>query len=262
MDGRAHRTRLRRLGSLLLFAAAIAIAGCSDEDESSGGDSPDPLTAQPASGGGPQGISYGEYESGVEGIVQLLDEYWTETLPAEFDTEYSPPSDVVPYYPGEGPLPSCAGEQAPSGNAYYCGANDTIAWDEPGLMLPFYAQVGDAAVGFVIAHEWGHLIQNRLDAGFPLTIEQELNADCLAGSFAGALQDEGLLEGGESLTAGTDLYEAAVGIYDFGDHPSVDWQDPDAHGQPGERLEAFEIGYAGGVQACAEELAPGFTEDL
>ena len=255
---------MRRARGAALVATGLACAAlvaCGDDGESPGGDPPDALTAQPAAGDGPKGISYGEYETGVEDIVSLLEEYWAETLPAEFDVEYTPPSDVIPYDPREG-APTCGGEPLGPENAFYCGGNDIIAWDEPGLMIPFYADVGDAAVGFVIGHEWGHLIQNRLEAEFPLTVEGELNADCLSGSFAGALQDEGLLEGGESLKPGTDLYEAAVGIYDFGDDPSVQWQDPSAHGQPKQRLRAFEIGYDGGPQACAAELAPGFTKNL
>lgn len=254
-----HRGRASARVALAALALALALPIWSGCGEGPGGDSPGAFSAEPVEGGF-RGISYDEYESGVADIVTLLDEYWAETLPAELDAEYSPPSDVIPYRPGDGPLPSCAGEKAPSGNAYYCGADDTIAWDETGLMIPFYAEVGDAAVGFVIAHEFGHLVQARLGAGFPLTIEQELNADCLAGSFAGALSEQGLLEGGEGLEPGTDLREAAEGIYDFGDAPGVPWQDPDAHGQPKQRLRAFAIGYDGGVRACARKLAPGFSE--
>lgn len=261
MIQRGFKGDLRARGlfaTLCLSAALILAAGCGDDDD--GGDSPQPLTAEPASGDA-QGISADAYDEGVEEITELLDEYWAETLPEEFDVAYSPPSDVVPYDTGDS-SPRCGGEPPFPENAFYCSGNDIIAWDESGLMFPFYEEVGDAAVGFVIAHEWGHLIQNRLEAEFPITIEAELNADCLAGTFAGALQDEGLLEGGESLEPGTDLYEAAVGIYDFGDSPDVHWQDPDAHGQPVERLEAFETGYEGGAGACAEELGPGFTEGL
>jgi predicted metalloprotease len=241
----------------LLATLSVAVTACGDDD-SGGDDSPQPLTAQ---AGSADAGSMGEYDEAVEQIAALLDEYWAETLPEEFDVEYAPADEVIPYDPDEG-SPKCGGEPLGPGNAFYCSPNNTIAWDEPGLMVPFYEQVGDAAIGFVMAHEWGHLVQSHFEGEFPLTVEEELNADCLAGTFAGALQDDGLLEGGETLEPGTDLYEAAVGIYDFGDSPDVDWQDPQAHGQPEERLEAFEIGYEGGVQACAEQLGPGFTEDL
>jgi predicted metalloprotease len=247
----------------LLMLAALVPVGCGSGDDDSGtagGDSQQALTAQPVAGD-EQGISADAYDEAINEIVGLLDEYWAEALPEEFDVAYSGPSDVVPYDSGDG-SPKCGGDPPPPGNAFYCSANDIVAWDESGLMIPFYQEVGDAAVGFVIAHEWGHLIQNRLGAKFPLTIEAELNADCLSGTFAGALSDEGLLEGGESLEPGTDLYEAANGIYEFGDSPDVAWQDPDAHGQPEERLQAFETGYEGGAQACADELGPGFSKDL
>jgi predicted metalloprotease len=252
MDARRSRGPLLAL----LFAACLALGAC-DDDDSGSDDSPQPLTAQP---GTADAGSMDEYDAAVDEIVQLLDDYWAETLPEEFDVGYSPPSDVIPYDTGDA-SPKCGGDPPYPENAFYCPGSHIIAWDESGLMIPFYEQVGDAAIGFVIAHEWGHLVQSHFEGEFPLTIEEELNADCLAGTFAGALQEQGLLEGGESLEPGTDLYEAAVGIYDFGDAPDVHWQDPEAHGQPKERLEAFEIGYDGGVQACAGRLGPGFSEE-
>ena len=126
-------------------------------------------------------------------------------------------------------------------------------------MIPFYSEVGDAAIGFVLAHEWGHLVQENLGVDFPLTIESELNADCLAGDFAAALYDEGLLEGGTGLKPGTDLAEAAEGIFRVGDDPATAWQDPDAHGTGDERLQAFATGFDGRAEACADELGPGFS---
>src|SRR5262245_29240988 len=188
---------LRGAAFALTGLACLALAACGGDSAAESGpgresdsDSRQVLTAEPVSGG-TQGISYDEYESGVEEIVVLLNEYWSEALPKNFDTAYSPPSDVIPYDPAEG-SPKCGGEPLGPENAFYCDGSDIIAWDEPGLMIPYYAEVGDAAVGFVIGHEWGHLIQNRLEADFPLTVESELNADCLSGSFAGALSDEGL----------------------------------------------------------------------
>src|SRR5262245_6404222 len=128
------------LGAAILAATALLAGGCGGDDDSdsgSGSESQQALTAQPATGDGPQGISYDEYQSGVEEIVELLDEYWDETLPEEFDVDYAGPSDIVPYDSSGNDLPKCGGEPAPPGNAYYCGANDTVAWDETGLMIPF-----------------------------------------------------------------------------------------------------------------------------
>jgi predicted metalloprotease len=238
-------------GALLsvLAVACLALAGCGGDDDGASS-APEALTAEPVAGG---------YDESVDEIISLLDDYWAETLPDTFDTEYSSPSDAFAYNSDEG-VPKCAGESRGAANASYCPADNTIAWDESGLMVPFYEEVGDAAVGFVLAHEWGHLIQNELGAKFSVTIESELNADCLAGDFAAALYDEGLIEGGTSLEPGTDLAEAADGIFLVGDDPGVPWQDPQAHGTGDERIEAFTTGFDGRAQACADELGPGFTE--
>lgn len=260
----------------MLGTALLSSAGCGDDGSDTEAATPgdtrqlevpveepakQALTAEPVKGGH-QGISYEAYDESITEILYLLDQYWAEALPEGFDTEYVPPNDIIAYYPDEG-APKCGGERLGAENAFYCPANNTIAWDEPGLTIPFYQEVGDAAVGFVIAHEWGHLIQSQLvEKEFPLTIEEELNADCLAGTFAGALFDEGLLEGGPNLEPGTDLAEAAEGIFLFGDAPDIPWHDPQAHGTGEQRQTAFEVGFDGGPQACVDELGPGFTEEL
>ena len=254
----------------------LAAWGCGDGGESTDEASPgethqleipeetgsgEALTAQPVEGDF-QGVSFDDYAESVDEILALLDEYWAETLPETLGVEYTPPDEIVAYYPEES-SPKCGGEPLGPENAFYCSGSNTIAWDEPGLMIPFYEEVGDAAVGIVLGHEWGHLIQNEV-AGpeFQHTIEGELNADCLSGTFARALYDEGLLEGGTDLEPGTDLAEAAEGIFLLGDAPGTPWQDPTAHGNGKQRLRALEIGFDGGVQACADELGPGFTDEV
>jgi predicted metalloprotease len=274
--------------SRLLVAAVLVasvVAGCGGNDDASSSVGTDPtaaaapsdgtrelnipaeapgeapkLTTQAVSGEF-QGIDFAAYDAAIDDLLFALDEYWATTLPDTFGTKYSSPADAFAYYPDENPV-GCGGQPAVPGNAEYCPADQIISWDEPGLMVPFYSQVGDMAVGFVLAHEWGHLIQQELGLDFPLTIEAELNADCLAGDFAGALADEGLLEGGESLKPGTDLGEAADAIFTVGDDPSVPWYDPQAHGTSEERLDAFSTGYDQGAQACVDQLGPGFSKTL
>jgi hypothetical protein len=62
-----------------------------------------------------------------------------------------------------------------------------VQWDAEGLMAPLYEQFGDFTVALVLAHEWGHAIQERFgfdDSANP-TIVSELQADCLAGAWTG-----------------------------------------------------------------------------
>jgi predicted metalloprotease len=51
-------------------------------------------------------------------------------------------------------------------------------------LRPLYEAFGPAAVGYAIAHEYGHYIQSKLQlGGTPVVLE--LQADCLAGAILG-----------------------------------------------------------------------------
>jgi Putative neutral zinc metallopeptidase len=214
------------------------------------------LQAAPQSGAD-AGINFAGYDDELAGMVDLLNRYWKETEPKD----YSPPSDVIAYNPSQPNAPRCGNEPPARENAVYCGPGDFIAWDEPGLFIPFYRDKGDMAVGFILAHEWGHLVQERLGLStqFKNTIEAELNADCLAGSWAGWLADQGQLDPNDAPGKGGDIDSALDAIFSVGDPPSVPWQDPDAHGTGEERATAYRDGYEGGVDACAKDYGPGFT---
>ena len=71
-------------------------------------------------------------------------------------------------------------------------SEDYVAWDS-GLLVDGADQIGDTWVYLVIAHEWGHAIQARLDTGL-VAVADELQADCLgAAALFGAVAD-GTLE--------------------------------------------------------------------
>jgi hypothetical protein len=214
------------------------------------------LQAAPQTGAD-AGIDFAAYDGELAGMVDLLNRYWSETEPKD----YSPPSDVVAYDPSQPGAPKCGNEPAARQNAVYCGAGDFIAWDEPGLFIPFYRDKGDMAVGFVLAHEWGHLVQERLGLStkFKNTIEAELNADCLAGSWAGWLADQGQLDPNDAPGKGGEIDSSLDAIFSVGDPPSVPWQDPQAHGTGQERADAYADGYDHGVDGCMKDYGPGFT---
>jgi len=221
---------------------------------------PEAVTVQAAQGDF-RGIDYEEYEAALEEMGALLDDYWERTFQEAFGESYGPPSDVIAYYPEED-APDCGGQPAPPQNAIYCRGADFIAWDEPGLFIPFYRDKGDAAVGFVLGHEWGHLLQDRvgISGEFAHTIEAELQADCLAGAWAGDLDDQGLIEGGGPGEGG-DIDEALDAIFAIGDPPEYPWQSPDAHGTGEQRATAFADGFEGGPETCEVDYGPGFTEE-
>lgn len=203
------------------------------------------------------GIDFAAYDASMEFALAAVNEYWARTMPRKFGMEWIPPGEFIAYYPPEDSGPTCGTEQLGPENAVYCydGQSDFIAWDEPGLMLPFYEEKGDMATAVVLAHEFGHGAQARLGLSdqFPLTIESELQADCFAGSWAAWADQRGLL--------GADAVDQAIdAVVSVADPEGVPWNAPDAHGLPEERLQAFADGADGGALACVDLYYPGFSQ--
>ena len=189
-------------------------------------------------------FDYEEYNATLRSVFDSLEEYWAQALPETFGVEFTPPTRYVYYRPDEQPGPRCGEERAPAKNAFYCPAGDFIAWDESGLVIPYYVQAGDFAAAFVLAHEFGHAMQARLPQRERLTVLSELQADCFAGAWARYVQNQGRLEAG-------DLDEATLAVFSARDVPGTEFTDPRAHGTGFERTRAFTDGYAEGPGACA-----------
>jgi hypothetical protein len=134
-------------------------------------------------------------------VLASTEDRWTELLRAEGET-YTPPTLV--FYPGSG-RSGCGAAQSAMG-PFYCPTDrriylDTSFFDE--LANRFGAK-GDFAQDYVIAHEFGHHIQNLLGTsdqveqqmaragrteGNRLSVKLELQADCYAGVWAAANRD-------------------------------------------------------------------------
>jgi len=171
--------------------------------------------------------------------VAVVDAFWRRYF-AEADRTYRSPRVVGGYVGSSGPR--CGGERAEPGNALYCTAGDYVAWDDD-LMDAGYRQIGDAWVYVVVAHEWAHAIQVRLDRADASTAT-ELEADCLAGAALQGAADAGLVR----MEAGDDQ-ELARSLAVAGDDGPVT-DDGVSHGTGEQRRAAFESGVSGGVAAC------------
>lgn len=193
--------------------------------------------------GAAQGVQIDEteYQQDITGAPQVIDDYWRTHWSEFFTGTYTSPR-VYGGYDGNdlSSAPTCAGQPATPNNAFYCVPEDYIAWDE-NLMRAGYTQ-GDAWVYLVIAHEWGHAIQNRLRMGH-VALASELQADCLAGAALYGAAADGTLRFEEG-----DVKELSNGLVVIGD--DSEWTDPQDHGDPIERITAFGKGRDGGVRAC------------
>lgn len=165
---------------------------------------------------------------------RLINTYWSSAL----GSTYRPPVDVGPFS-----LFSLACPPQKN-NARYCRADRHIYYDRD-FLRGLWKNKGDFAAAFVLAHEWGHLIQDLRSELGPLsgkwTLEVELGADCLAGQWTRDANAKGYLEPG-------DENEAVTALRDLRDPPGVDWFQSQAHGSGGQRIDAFTEGLEG--RAC------------
>jgi len=196
----------------------------------------------------------------VESAVDDLVEYWVVAFPEVYGSPYQQLGDVFGYSPSEGAPISCGGPLRPeqlSSNAIYCSDGDYITWDSDFLFPNFYANFGKAAVGVVLAHEWGHAIQFRGEVtGAPIV--RELQADCFAGSWIRrGLNGSGAFELRES-----DVDAAIAGFLLLRDPPGAPISGPQAHGSAFDRMNAFREGIENGESHCAtyEETGPRIVD--
>ena len=150
---------------------------------------------------------------------------------------------------------------------FYCPADHKVYID-----LSFYNEMerkmgggGDFALGYVLAHEIGHHVQNQLGISQKvnremqrsskreanhLSVMLELQADCFAGVWGNRMRERGILEGG-------DLEEALNTATAIGDdrlqRQSMGRVVPDSftHGTSEQRYNWFKRGYdTGDVAQC------------
>ncbi|MET0885521.1 MAG: hypothetical protein ABWX92_03640 [Mycetocola sp.] len=184
--------------------------------------------------------SFAVVQTELDDAVRVVDGFW-QTHWSEFYTGvYEAPTVVGTYdYSDPTDTTSCLGELAPPDNAIYC-ADHSVMW-EKALMEEAYA-AGDAFVYLIVAHEWGHAIQARIAAS-EVWNASELQADCFAGAvlFGAAADGTLLFEEGDAA-------EITNGLTTLADLTA--WTDTSDHGDPFDRIDAFNDGRTLGVAGC------------
>jgi predicted metalloprotease len=221
---------------IALLAATLLLCGCGVVVSGDGGGS----TSGAGAGTDPvDQVNRDDLAGDERGAVGATDAFWRAAFPDDFHRSYRSPR-VRGGYVGEAG-PSCGGQPSVPFNAFYCPSQDFLAWDE-NLMAAGYRQIGDAWVYLIIAHEWGHAIQARLQAD-QVSVAAELQADCLAGAAIFGAADRGLLQFERGDTQ--ELQETLAAVAD--DYP---WTKESDHGDARQRISAFNDGSQGGPAAC------------
>ena len=204
----------------------------------------------------------GSIDCRIAGAADSLDTYWAQTLQDYRTTNIVLFTDQA--------STGCGGATSAVG-PFYCPSDETIYvdtafYDE--LRGRFGSSGGPLAEMYVIAHEWGHHIQNvagimtgldREDTG-PASdsVRLELQADCFAGAWVGAAptitNDDGVaFLDPVTPEQVTDALSAASAVGDDRIQESTQGQvTPETwtHGSSEKRQQWFMIGYDGGPDAC------------
>ena len=201
------------------------------------------------------------------GAANSLDAYWPEQAAAVGAT-YRSPADFVLF---EQSTNTGCGQASSATGPFYCPADETIYVDTSffdQLRTQFGASGGTLSQMYVVAHEWGHHIQqltgvlgsiDHSDTGPSSdSVRTELQADCYAGAWTGAASTIEDVDGTTFLEPVTseqiaDALNAASVIGDDRiQEQSTGQVDPESwtHGSSESRQKWFETGLQGGPASC------------
>ena len=208
-----------------------------------------------------------KYDASIDSTLADIQNFWTQAMPDVYGQQYEAiPTDRIYPYSESNPPPNCddggqtkAPYQDVAGNAFYCSNGDFVAYDEQGLLPKLRDNFGEFAVGLVFAHELGHAVQARVGYQPSATVYMEQQADCFAGAWAQHVADSN----DENVhLSKDDLDNALAGLLTLSDPSGIDGGQDGAHGNGFDRVNAFQDGYEGGAQACADyqNNPPAVTE--
>ena len=258
---------------LLALGGALQILGSAKADNRTR-----TPTSRPSPAGGHNLILGSKDSAQPQNMDQLLtavtkdvDAYWSKTFKDSGLPEPKVGYDWIPA--GQTAASACGDDSGTLGDAAaaYCPGDDTIyisqkfatdiysgALDHalPGSSQGYGRTVGDFSVAYIVAHEYGHQIQDELglfeNYGQQVpTMAFELQADCYAGTWAKSANEENRLEDGDVQEA----LDAALAVGDFNTGA------PGHHGTPEQREQAWNRGFeSGDPSSCSQYLTPGSAD--
>lgn len=196
-----------------------------------------------------------DYEVFASTVLGSNNDLWNSVF-SENNKSYEPPRLVLFRTATQSSCGTATSQVGP----HYCPLDETIYLDETffdELQSRFGAQGGDVAEAYVIAHEVGHHVQNKLGTMNSIrqgdndaSIRLELQADCYAGMWANSIRELGVFQPGEINEA----IDAAAAVGDDRIQESVTGQvNPETwtHGSATQRVEWFSRGYdSGDLSSC------------
>jgi predicted metalloprotease len=200
-----------------------------------------------------------EQEQIVCGAVQDVQDYWEGEMPAAFGTAYQPA--VTTFFSGA--VDTGCGQASSQVGPFYCPLDGGVYVDLDfldQLQQQFVGSVSDLATQYIIAHEYGHHVQNLLGTSDQVNRAQqadperanqysvalELQADCYAGVWVHSVAERGLLDNAQEVN---EALAAAAGVGDDRIQEQVQGRsDPETftHGTAEQRQQWFDTGFTTG----------------
>jgi uncharacterized protein len=197
----------------------------------------------------------------IVGYVDSIQQFWTDEFKRHNST-YQPAQTVL----FSGATNAACGDATTEQGPFYCPLDRKVYMDLEffgELRQRFGANAGSFAQGYVVAHEYGHHIQNQLNLlnenGGPSrgprsgSVRTELMADCLAGIWAhnaaatGYLQPPTDKDVADALDAAAAVGDDRIQRQTQGRVTPETW----THGSSQQRQQAFTTGYqSGNVDTC------------
>lgn len=262
--------KMPRKASAALAAPLLLVSACTATIQGHGQPSPvdpDTVAGLPATDG-PSGLrpeappprlpvdggTSGHIDTIAESTLADLRTFWSGAFPPTFHRALEPVHRFVSWDSADAAASGrrfCGAPTEGIANAGYCPSHDEIGWDRGPLLTGLVDSYGDLAPVVVLAHEYGHVIQDRSGTRTrdTPTIVLEQQADCYTGVFLRSVAEGDA----EHLTMNTTdgLGAALKVLVGIRDSPDGDLFGGSEHGSAFERVTAFQLGFGGDAASCA-----------
>ncbi len=240
-------TTLGRRAALLVIPLLGLLVGCGAGDLLSGDPSGDEADGTPVVA-----------DQRLAAAIGDVEEFWQEEAGA-LGLDYEPVdpnrvllrSELVDLGPADCSFDDGTDDltaESVADNAYVisCDEGETVVLDDIGYIPDLRARYGEAGVAVLLAHEWGHVVQNQLELYEQSSILAEQQADCYSGAYIAWAESTGR----EPFDDPESLDDAILSTIETADELETEASDEEAHGNGFDRVRATQEGYDRGVEFC------------